>query len=113
MMLLARRVIKVHAWLRHGRHWVVYTTLVVGAELRGLVLAVVRLELAGHSGCIRVRSLLPAVVSIPLLVLLGRRRVAGRRWCLNIVAATGCHCGDSILEQASIHILIVHQLLVD
>ena len=113
MMLLTGGVIKVHARLGHRSHWMVGTTLVIRAKFRRLVLAIVGFELTGHGCGIRVRALLPAVVTITLLVLLCRSRIARGGRCLTIVSAACSHCGYSILEQASINVLITHQLLMN
>ena len=92
----------------------VRTALIICAELRGLILAVIRFELTGHRRRIWVTPQLPPIVSIALLVLLRRRRVARRgRGLPATVDTAGSHGRHGVLEQASIHVLVVHELLVD
>ena len=124
LLLRSSTVIKVHTGLvlRNWRGRVVRPTVVVCAEFRGLVLAGVRLELAGHGRGIRFSTLLPDVVAVALLVLLRRARVARRGWHVLAVSTKvlllhtrACDIDDLLPRSvvADSNVLTAQQLLVD
>lgn len=83
LLLVAAGIVELHALvvLTGARVSPGGLRLVVGAELRRLVLAIVGLELRSHGRCISwiLLRLLPAVVPVSFLVLLSVARIAGGR----------------------------------
>jgi len=113
VFLVHRCVIKVHAWQWERCHRMVSTnTLFIGADLRGLVLAVVGFKHTGHGCSISVCNLL-RIVTVSLLVLLSRCGVA-RSWRdLRVVLAIYGHWGHSILVQVGIKVVVDWNLLMN
>ena len=124
LLLRSSTVIKVHTRLvlRNWRSRVVRPTVVICAKFGGLILARIRLKLAGHSRGIRFSTLLPAIVAVALLVLLRRARVARRGWHVLAVSTKvlllhprACDV-DYLLPRSVVtdgDVLTAQQLLVD